>query len=255
MIQIDEKKCIACLKCVKVCPFTVLEEKDGKPVRADKPCLKCMHCGAVCPRDAIFWDGASAVWKDEKKKELSPLLDLILHRRSYRHFEQRSVEQALIQEILEYTAWAPSAKNQHPVKWIAVRSRETIDEMMRGILDYVAETGLSPEVAAEYRRGNNVVMGEACTLILAYARENAVNPSQDTAIAMATAELIFQSRGVGTCWAGYLTRMLNGIPALKEMFPLPEGSRFYGAFMLGYPRNEVYAAIPERLKRAEIEWR
>lgn len=261
MIQINEKQCIGCLKCVKVCPFTVLGEKDGRPyLKEGKVCLKCMHCAAACPKEAISFDGKDAVLSQEMPKLSNSfpkeLEQHIQARRSYRHFEERPVDRKLLQDALELASWAPSAKNQHPAKWIIVDSQDVIKSMMDRILEYVKQTGNSPEIASEYgNEGNNVVMGTAPTLILCYGRNNAINPSQDTAIAMATAELILQAKGVGTCWAGYLTRLCNGIPALQELLPrLPENNSFYGAFMAGYPKEETYLRIPERLKRADIQW-
>ena len=85
------------------------------------------------------------------------------------------------------------------------------------ILEYVDETGVSPEIASEMETGNNVVMGTAKTLLLAYANDNAISPETDTAIAMTTAELYLQAKGIGTCWAGYLKRMANNIPGIREM--------------------------------------
>ena len=103
--------------------------------------------------------------------------------------------------------------------------------------------------------GNNIVIGNATTLLLAYARNNAISPETDTAIAMTTVELYLQAKGIGTCWAGYLRGMANRIPEIKELLPeLPENNSFYGAFMLGYPEDEKYLHVPQRFKRADIEW-
>ena len=122
------------------------------------------------------------------------------------------------------------------------------------ILEYVKETGVSPEIGELYERGQNVVMGNAKTLILAYARTDAINPPVDTALALHQAELLLQAQGVGTCWAGYLARMCNQVPALKEMLKLPEGCQFYAAMMAGYPDKEQYLHIPNRQKQPEIQW-
>ncbi len=98
-------------------------------------------------------------------------------------------------------------------------------------------------------------MGTAPTLILCYANNGAINAPADSAIAMTTLELLLQAKGIGTCWAGYLTRMCNAVPAIKELLPeLPENHNFYGAFMAGYPKNEEYIHIPERNKKAKIHW-
>lgn len=260
MIKFDYEKCTGCLTCVSVCPFTVLKVTDGRPeLNEEKFCLKCMHCAAACPEKVIEFGEKQAVLNGELPvvgdSFHSDLKSHIMTRRSYRHFKQEPVSRELIEEALELASWAPSAKNQHPTKWIIVDSREIIDKMMEHIIAYVKESGVSPEILSEFEEGNNVVMGTAPTLLLAYGRNNAISPETDTAIAMTTAELYLQSKGVGTCWAGYLRRMANNVPGIRSLLPeIPENNSFYGAFMMGYPEKEEYLRIPERIKRADIKW-
>ena len=155
---------------------------------------------------------------------------------------------------MKVSAWAPSAKNQHPTKWVVISDDNKISIIMEHILEYVKETGISPEIAELYKLGHNVVMGNAKTLILAYCRTNAINPSVDTALAIYNAELTLQAQGIGTCWAGYLTRMCNQVPAIREILKLPEDCQVYGALMVGYPGDEKYIHIPNRHKQPDIQW-
>lgn len=260
MITINEERCIQCMTCLTVCPFTVLEEVDGMPRKIDgKYCMRCMHCGASCPTEAIFYDGKPTILEDDvppvSDSFSKDLKNYLLRRRSYRHFNDEPVPRKLIEEALNLASWAPSAKNQHPTKWVIIESQDVIDRIMELILEYVNKTGESPEIASEMEVGNNIVMGTATTLLLAYSRNNAVSPETDTAIAMTTAELYLQSKGIGTCWAGYLRRMVNVVPEIKELLPeLPENNSYYGAFMLGYPEDENYLHIPQRHKKADIKW-
>lgn len=261
MIRIQKEKCVKCLICLDVCPFTVLGAEEGYPkLKAGKSCLRCMHCAAACPQEAILFDEKDAILKQEitpLPNDFSRMLQQhILARRSYRHFKQKPVDRQQVHRALELASWAPSAKNQHPAKWMVIDSQDVIKRIMTYILDYVRETGKSPEILSEYENeGNNVVMGNAPALILCYARNNAINAPADTAIALTTAELFLQAEGIGTCWAGYLTRMCNDLPQIRKLLPeLPENNSFYGALMIGYPQGENYLRIPERVKRADIQW-
>ncbi|MBQ3185575.1 MAG: nitroreductase family protein [Firmicutes bacterium] len=260
MITIDKEKCTGCLTCLSVCPFTVLEEADGKPQLAEgKNCMACMHCAAVCAEKAISFGEKEAILQSALTKIPEgfdkELKGHILRRRSYRHFSSEKVDRKLIEEALEIASWAPSAKNQHPTKWIIIDDSTTLEKIMAHILKYAEENNISPEIISEYAAGNNVVMGTAPTMLLAYASDYAISPETDTAIAMTTAELYLQSKGVGTCWAGYFKRMCNAVPEIKELLPkIPRAHSFYGAFMMGYPKDEEYLHIPERIKRADIKW-
>lgn len=258
MIKIDSEKCIGCLNCISVCPFNVLEAEAGRPKVAKEFCIKCLHCAAACPECAISLNGREGVISQEIPKMPENIHKLIegslMTRRSYRRFKPEPVPQEIISDALRTAAWAPSAKNQHPTKWIVVNSEAMIRKMMEHILKYVKETGVSPEIAEIYEQGRNVVMGNARTLIIAYARTDAINPFVDSALALYSAELVLQSQGIGTCWAGYLMRMCNQIPAIREMLNIPEGRQVCCCLMAGYPDNEEYIHIPNRLKQPEIKW-
>lgn len=259
MINIDLEKCIGCLKCVSVCPFNVLHTENDKPEMSDdKLCIKCLHCAAACPQNAIKLDELEGIVHEEMPVVPENYQQLIegslVTRRSYRHFKPEPVSKDIMSNALRVSAWAPSAKNQHPTKWIVITDENVIKQMMDHILDFVRETGTSPEIAKLYELGYNVVMGTAKTLLLAYCRTDAINPSVDTALALYNAELVLQSQGIGTCWAGYLNRMCNQVPALLDILKLPEGCQFYGAMMVGYPENENYLHIPNRHKQPKIQW-
>lgn len=259
MITIDYEKCIGCNTCISVCPFEVLKAGAAGPEPAqDGICIRCLHCAAVCPENAIcLGDLEGSLPGDVAKlpeNGESLIRDFLMARRSYRMFKPEPVPRDVLSDAIRVAAWAPSAKNQHPAKWIIVDDGDRIKEMMEYILNFVKKTGTSPEIAALYEQGRNVVMGTAKTLILAYARTNAINPPVDTALALYNAELVLQAKGIGTCWAGYLTRMCNQVSEIKELLKLPEGCQFYGALMVGYPEGENYIHIPNRHKQPDIQW-
>jgi len=259
MITIDSEKCVGCFKCISVCPFHVLHTVEKKPAMSDdKRCIKCLHCAAACPQKAFRLgdvDGVLPKEMPEFPENFHNLIeDHLMTRRSYRNFKPVTVPKNILSNALKVSAWAPSAKNQHPAKWIVISDDRKINIIMDHILEYVKETGISPEIAELYERGHNVVMGNAKTLILAYSRTNAINPPVDTALALYNAELMLQAQGIGTCWAGYLTRMCNQVPEIREILKLPEDCQFYGALMVGYPDDEKYIHIPNRHKQPDIQW-
>ncbi len=54
MVKINKEKCSGCGNCVEVCPFGVLEIKNGKAVvKYLEKCKKCGACVSACPNNAI----------------------------------------------------------------------------------------------------------------------------------------------------------------------------------------------------------
>lgn len=264
MIEINSEKCIKCGMCIKACPFTSLGIIDGKVARRpEKFCIVCTHCAGQCPQQAITFKGQPAAL-EEKAQVLGgglsedfayQLKKHMLNRRSFRRFDGRPVDRALVEEAISIADWAPSAKNMHRIGYILIDDEKVISRITELVMDYCRQTGKFPEILAEYEEGNNVVIGQAKTLLLAYNREKFGSPAEDTAIALEMVELYLQARGIGTCWTGYLTKMANAIPEIREMLPpIPEGHNFYGAFMIGYPEGDRYEYIPARIRKAKIDW-
>ncbi|MBE6033623.1 MAG: hypothetical protein E7222_02865 [Clostridiales bacterium] len=259
-IEFDKEKCIGCFMCRQVCPFNVIEFIEERPaLNPGKSCLQCMHCAVVCPAEAISYNGKNPVI-DKRNRTLpedftESLESHLMSRRSYRHFTNQPVSREILEHALQVACWAPSAKNQHLTKYIIVDKKEVIAQIMETILEFAKDHSDLDIIVKEYEEGNNPVMGNAPTLLLAYSSDSAINPVGDGTLKLYTAELLLQAQGVGSCWAGYLTRLSNRIPKLRKLFDLPEGSSFIGALMLGYPEKlENYEKIPERVKKQEIKW-
>lgn len=245
--------------CVKVCPFSVMINKDGIPqLDPNKKCIECMHCGAACPQKAIDFDNRVGLLDrdvttitDEFPEELNSFL---LQRRSYRSFDERKIPKELLEEALWLASYAPSAKNQRPTKWIVVNDIQIINKMMEEIIEFTTQEKIAPEIATEYAGGRNVVFGNANTIIVGFGSTKAINPTVDIALETHTAELVLQANGVGTCWAGYFARLSNVVPYIKEKLGLQEEDKVFTALMVGYPKNEKYLHIPSRKKEPDIKW-
>ena len=53
---VSETRCIACDKCVKVCPTNVFDSVPGEApkIARKSDCQTCFMCEAYCPTDALF---------------------------------------------------------------------------------------------------------------------------------------------------------------------------------------------------------
>ena len=253
MITIDQNLCIHCGSCLKTCPMGIFKkEKDGTLSAAQRACLDCFHCAAVCPVKAIGHTelGSDALYPAAAEEDT--LLSKVQHRRSIRHFKPDTPDHSLIQAALDGAAYAPSAKNQRLYGWMVVLGREKVDHLYRKALLWAKTQPDYRHLVWLDRHGRNPVTCNAPSLILIHCPTESHNPQTDCAIAMTLAEQLLVESGIGTCWAGYLCRMINLCEDLKAELNLPEGHQVYGVLMAGIP-NEHYPNIPYR-PAAEIHW-
>jgi nitroreductase/NAD-dependent dihydropyrimidine dehydrogenase PreA subunit len=251
LIEIDAGKCIRCLQCTAACSLGVIHAKEGAPYADNsKFCMRCFHCAAACPSGAVRIDGEENILPDDSISFTEDyqvnLRRLILQRRSFRHFEDRDVPDELIREVLETAGWMPSTKNEQPTRWLCVKDRIRIHSMMGQIIDYVEQSGDSPEVKSEYGEGNNMVIGNSRCLLITYSDGKYRNPYADAVIQTTAVQLLLESRGIASCWSGYLASFIAKNQSIKDLLGLPEGAAVHTALMTGYPAVETYLHLPKR---------
>ena len=52
-IKVDEKKCISCEKCERVCPMNVEVPINSRRKKNATECILCMKCMDECPKNAL----------------------------------------------------------------------------------------------------------------------------------------------------------------------------------------------------------
>lgn len=263
MFKLNKEKCIKCKKCLRVCPFTVLKEIDEYPeIDESKFCLKCYHCAAICPTNSISFEDNTVKSYNECNVDLLPerlsdcnelLTELVKTRRSIRKYKNTPVEKDIIETVLETVKMIPTAKNQMKYKWIVVYGKEKVSKLYDMAVDFITESGASPEILAEKANGNDVVTLNAPATLFVYSTTKSIAPEIDCMIALTTAELLLSSKGIGTCHAGYLRRISNGSPQIRDFLGLAPEDQIFGAMTFGYADDEDYKNIPKR-KSPEIKW-
>jgi nitroreductase len=184
---------------------------------------------------------------------------LMKARRSIRSFKTEPVPRSTIEEILDTARYAPTGGNAQQVQWIVVQDSGVVSEAAKAVEQWMrAECAAKSERAgrmnmdemvARFNRGADPVLRHAPHLALTCGRKgNAVNGS----IALSYFELAAASRGVGTCWAGYLMMALTEIPHLRGLLGLSDEQDCSGAMMFGWPAVE-YHRVPRRNDPA-VKW-
>lgn len=261
MFDLNKEICIQCGECARVCPFTCITMENGYPVmplKKQKHCVKCLHCAAICPTQALTFPGmpcmeirhegdASTIQKDMK--------NLIITRRSIRNFKKEIIPMATIENMIRTTDFAPSAKNQHPQRWIVVHNPDMSVKVMNLVVEWVQNKHISMEIISQLEVGKNIVTMNAPHLIYGIApKEGTFNGYADTIIAMRDLELMMHSEGIGSCWAGYLGRITDASLEIRALLGIQEGEKVHGALAFGYPDKEIYRRLPYK-EKSPIIWK
>lgn len=251
MPELNRTQCIACGLCARVCPAAVITMEEGAPViHHQRQCMECWHCAAICPRQAIRQDGLD-LYPPIPDREPERLVTM---RRSTRHFKNDPPEKETIARALETAAWAPTSKNERTYGWTVVYGRNHVLELLNLILDWCKDEPrfkVLTKLVTGFR--DPVTCGAPCVLLV-HNTETGTSPETDCVIAAATAELLLNAAGLGTCWGGYLRRAAAACPKAKEYLGIPEGHNVYAALLTGIRDNEPYRSIPRR-PRPDIQWK
>ncbi|MGE4441228.1 MAG: nitroreductase family protein [Desulfomicrobium sp.] len=255
---VDETRCVQCGECAADCPVSIIDMDSGLPripEHREAHCIRCQHCLAVCPTAAL-----SILGKDPDKSVpvLPPSADalenLIKSRRSVRRFLPQAVERTVIDRLMDVAAYAPTGKNQRPVRFTLVDDPEVMEEIrvrtMAGIRKAVIEDSLPDgmeffaKLLSAYDQGRDVIYRRAPHMIIASASRDAAAPEADPFIALSCFELMAQSLGLGTLWCGFARWALQSVvPELGRALGIPADHRSMYAMMFGHPAVRYVRAV------------
>jgi nitroreductase/NAD-dependent dihydropyrimidine dehydrogenase PreA subunit len=256
-IVVDTDLCAKDGACVAVCPsgfLTVNSQKFPEEV-AGRVCILCGHCVAVCPHDALTHTGLPQEEFLPVSKTLpsAAVIDGFLNsRRSVREFKDRPVAQKTMEALLDVARHAPTATNSQKLHWIVVGGGEKVRALSAEVMNWMRASGKGPVMLAEWEGGYDRILRGAPTVVVACAPEDYEWGKPDCAIALTFLELAAEARGLGVCWAGYLTRIAGVHAPLRAALGVPEGFAVCGGLMLGEPKYK-YRKVPPR-KPLSVQW-
>ncbi|MHA1917824.1 MAG: nitroreductase family protein [Candidatus Ranarchaeia archaeon] len=154
------------------------------------------------------------------------LYDLILSRRSIRHYKQKEVSEKILFEILEAGRQAPSAKNLQPWHFIIIKNEEVRNKFSKW--RYSSFLIESPVIIVGLADKSNKSVSKWSTI--------------DTTIALQNMVIAAHSFGLGTCWVGCFEEN-----EAKEVLGIPTHLEIVAMLSLGYPNEK-----PEQRRRKII---
>ncbi len=153
---------------------------------------------------------------------MDELMELLKGRRTYRRFEQRKVDQSIVDDIMKAAVMASSAANKQPLSYIIVEG----DNKVRQVFEHTRwAAALSPAEGQPKE-------GERPVLYIAVIQNMNINPNCDTdaGLAISNMTLAAWNHGVGSCILGACNRIKLG-----EIFGLTDDQKLHSLVAFGYP--------------------
>ena len=169
---------------------------------------------------------------------MDDLMELLKTRRTYRRFEQKAIDQEIIDEILLAARYASSAANRQPLSYIVIKDADKVAEVFR----YTQWAGALPPEQGQPKENERPV------LFIAVVENMNINKNCDTdaGLAISNMTLAAWNRGVGSCMIGACDK-----PTLSKMFGLNENQVLHTVVAFGYPSHVshiVDVENPEEVK-------
>ena len=256
-ILVDRNLCKSDGACVAVCPsrFLTLNQEGFPEEVADRTCILCGHCVAVCPHDALAHSGLpqEPFLPAARKLPAPAVIDrFLMSRRSVREFKDRPIARGTLEALLGVARRAPTASNTQKLHWIVVEDGVKVHALSVEAMNWLRTSGISPAQLAQWEEGYDFILRDAPAVIMVCTPADYGWGKQDCAIALTFLELAAEARGLGVCWAGYLTRVAGVHAPLRQALSVPEGYVVCGGLMLG-ERMYSYRLVPPR-KPLSVQW-
>ncbi len=292
-IAIDKEKCRQDGLCSKICPMRIFkcEERETPRVENANICVLCGQCLSICPVNAINHSRLSKenLIKIEQPHPVSDeaMIALLRQRRSVRVFKDKQIPKDILSEIVNISGYCPTGAHGHE-GWIrnvtVVTDKEKIKRIHDLTVEYIrllkkklegfminlvahwipeAQAGIDtlPDINLrlhEYDKGRDIILYDAPAAIFIHAPRNTSTPQADCDAALYSMMLLAQTKGLGTCWMGWMQLAAAGFQVrafkgLKELLKIPKGHLVYSAMVIGYPKIKLHSIPPRETKVTWID--
>lgn len=273
--QVDYDKCVGCGKCVKTCAGGIIFlNKNNKAEIRDfdkfgwNGCWKCEHCLAVCPTGAISVFGKNpnnSLPMYDKKVTTDIFNSIVANRHSCRRFQNKSVDQNTINEMLDLLSNAPNGGNKQQVEFTLIDDKEQMDYFRKiaySEMERLASKGIYPKGfdKASYEDMKNwentvrpdMLFCSAPNLLIPHSPIEKGEPIPDTIIAGTYFELLCASRGLGAITMTFPLDVLNCMPNIKAMLKIPENHYIGMIIGFGYPEITYSRGVQKKMSKNRI---
>ena len=155
------------------------------------------------------------------------LVDVVLSRRSIRHYEKREIPKDVLDKIFEAGRQAPSAANRQPYHFIVITDNEIKKKLSKGMFNrFIQDSAITIVGCANI---NDILTGKWAVV--------------DTSISLQNMVIAAWALGVGSCWIGDFKE-----DDIKQLLKILDKWKIVALVSFGYPAEQ-----PHQRKKKDIE--
>ena len=168
----------------------------------------------------------------------------IATRHSTRKFKEEPVPQEVLDKVIEAGRQAPSGKHKNQSRFIVIRKKEVLQEIIALVQQEFAKMEVTPENDDNFggairaaKKGGYVLMYYAPVLIVVANKRDYGNKYADVSCAMQNMMLAANALDLGSCWINQL-RWLQDNPVLRaylQKLGMAEDEEVCASLSIGYP--------------------
>ena len=168
----------------------------------------------------------------------------IATRHSTRKFKEEPVPQEVLDKVIEAGRQAPIGKHKNQSRFIVIRKKEVLQELIALVQQEFAKMEVTPENDDNFggairaaKKGGYVFMYNAPVLIVVANKRDYGNKYADVSCAMQNMMLAANALDLGSCWINQL-RWLQDNPVLRaylQKLGMAEDEEVCASLSIGYP--------------------
>lgn len=276
MVTILEEKCTGCGNCVDICHESCMLLINGKVQINYDFCSTCTQCIAICPQSALQWENTEPEPFNTDLFPSSEQIDEFLkQRRTIRYFKKDKPDRQLLQDIINYGAYAPT--HSHDFRVIAVDDQNQLDQIDQIVYSYNKKIYkylfkpklmsllvkiISPSHRKEYLKAKpklenslKIEKGYYCLppVILFIVGLKRIPLSLESAqYILYNIDLYSRSRGLGCRNLVGNQMFFNRSKPVREMLQIRKDERIFATLGIGYPAKKFRNKVQGR--KLDIRW-
>jgi nitroreductase len=170
----------------------------------------------------------------------------IQNRRSIRIYDEKQIEDELLDLIIESGRYAPSGGNSQSTRFLVIQKKSVLNKLEELVERELAKIEVDENTykslksfVLRARKGGLHFSYNAPTLIVVLNKKDYGNAMADSAVAIENMMIAATSLGLGSCWINQLKWLNNNELICDYMSELgiPKDEVIYGAISLGYSKQ------------------